>query len=151
MTSTTRVHDAVVQPDPSEERDLSRLRDQIDASFARGYTPCLIGPDGSQMELPASVFQALAFVTRGMAAGKTITLIPSGKQLTTQQAADMLHVSRPHLIKLLDQGEIPFDRVGSHRRVFVEDVVRYRDRRARVRREQLRELTRLSQATGKYD
>jgi excisionase family DNA binding protein len=152
MSSENSVLDAVVQPDPAEGVALAGLHDEISRSLqAKGYRPCLIGPDGSHLELPHSVFQALAFVVRGMAAGQTITLVPSGKQMTTQQAADMLHMSRPHLIKLLDRGAIPFERVGTHRRLSVDDVLHYKDQRAREREEQLDELSRLSQELeGEY-
>lgn len=88
---------------------------------------------------------ALAAVVRGMEAGQTMTLMPSGRQLTTQQAAEMLHMSRPHLIKLLDRGEIPFERVGTHRRLRAADVLHYRSERTREREQQLDELSQLSQ------
>lgn len=152
MSSASPVLDAVVQPDPADGEALAGLNDEISRSFeSEGYRPCLIGPDGSHLELPHSVFEALAFVVRGMAAGQTMTLVPSGKQLTTQQAADMLHMSRPHLIKLLDRGAIPFERVGTHRRLSVDDVLNYKAERAREREEQLDELSRLSQELeGEY-
>lgn len=116
--------------------------------LAAGLSPCLIGPDGTQTELPHSAFEALRIVIDGMAAGKTMTLVPSGTQITTAHAAEMLQMSRPHLVKLLDRGEIPFVRVGTHRRLSVEDVVAYRERRATRRREQLRELSRFSAEHG---
>ncbi|MBA3370729.1 MAG: excisionase family DNA-binding protein [Thermoleophilaceae bacterium] len=62
----------------------------------------------------------------------------------TQEAADLLHVSRPHLVKLLDEGTIPHHKVGTHRRVRIEDALNYRERRAATRREKPDELTRLS-------
>lgn len=80
-----------------------------------------------------------------MAQGLTITLIPHDKELTTKEAADILNVSRPFLIRLLDRGELPYHRVGTHRRLRVEDVLAYREQRAARRREKLRELTRLSE------
>jgi len=146
MPADMQVLDAIVQPAPDEVDALTEVRKTIDESFdSAGYRPCLIGPDGTHVELPASAFRALAFVVRGMAAGQTMTLMPTGKQLTTQQAAEMLHMSRPHLIKLLDRGEIPFERVGTHRRLMVEDVLAYRSTRARAREQQLDELAQLSQ------
>jgi excisionase family DNA binding protein len=80
-----------------------------------------------------------------MARGQTITLVPHGSELTTQEAANLLHVSRPHLVKLLDDGVIDHYKVGTHRRVPLDDVLDYRARRASVRRERLDELTRLSE------
>jgi excisionase family DNA binding protein len=140
--------DAVVKPNPEEQDVLDDLRRQMDDAFQHGYAPCLIGPDGEQTELPHSVFEALRFVIRGMASGQTMTLVPSGKLLTTRQAAEMLQVSRPHLVTLLERGDIPFEKVGTHRRVRVSDVLEYRERRARRRREQLRELSRYSAEHG---
>ncbi|PTL59959.1 excisionase family DNA-binding protein [Paraconexibacter algicola] len=146
MSADTQALDAIVRPAPEEVDALAEIRKTIDDAFGKdGYRPCLIGPDGSQVELPASAFEALAFVVRGMAAGQTITLMPTGKQLTTQQAAEMLHMSRPHLIKLLDRGEIAFEKVGTHRRLMVEDVLAYRAARQEAREQQLDELSQLSQ------
>jgi excisionase family DNA binding protein len=68
-----------------------------------------------------------------------------GKELTTQEAADLLHVSRPHLVKLLEERRIPHHRVGTHRRVRLEDVLAFAAERSERRSEELRELTRLSQ------
>lgn len=146
MTSNAPGLDVVVRPDPAERDALNAVREQLDRAFAvDGYRPCLIGPSGEHLELPASAFVALTAVVRGMAAGQTMTLMPSGRQLTTQQAAEMLHMSRPHLIKLLDRGAIPFDRVGTHRRLRADDVLAYRDERTRERERQLDELSQLSQ------
>ncbi len=80
-----------------------------------------------------------------MARDQAVTVVPVDKHLTTQQAADVLNVSRPYLIKLLDEGIIDHYKVGSHRRVRIEDVLAYREARAGRRRQQLDELTRLSE------
>lgn len=141
----SQVLDNVIKPDPSEHPAMEELRAQLDDAFAHGYRPVLMGPTGEHVELTESAFKALMFVVRGMSAGMTMTLVPSGKQLTTQQAAELLHVSRPHLIKLLDEGKIPFEKVGTHRRLRIEDVLRYRATRASERKDQLDELSRLSQ------
>ncbi|MGO9749926.1 MAG: helix-turn-helix domain-containing protein, partial [Solirubrobacteraceae bacterium] len=121
------------------------LARQINAIFARRAVARLIGPDGEILELPPSAFYALKAIVQAMANGQTITLLPHGKELTTQQAAEILHVSRPHLVKLLNEGALPFHRVGTHRRIRIEDVLAYRAARASTRRGKLDELARLSE------
>ncbi|WP_211228191.1 excisionase family DNA-binding protein [Aequorivita capsosiphonis] len=61
-----------------------------------------------------------------MAEGKTISIVPSNSEVSTQQAADMLNVSRPHLVKLLEAQKIPFKKVGSHRRILLNDIIEYK-------------------------
>jgi excisionase family DNA binding protein len=150
---TTLVHDHVLSPDPEEQEGIVELRDQIEhmapgmveAGRRRRQTAKLVGPDGTEVEIPGSAFSALQAVVRDMAQGHTITLIPYDRELTTKEAADILQVSRQFLVKLLDRGEIPFHRTGTHRRLRVEDVLAYRERRATERRGRLRELSRESQ------
>lgn len=138
---------AVVKPDPGETATLDELKDAVDGFFRSGYTPCLIGPQGEQLELPQSVFEALRTIVLGMAAGQTMTLMPAERMLTTQQAADILQVSRPHLVKLIDEGAIPYEYVGRHRRVAARDVMEYRETRSSMRRDTLRELSQISADT----
>jgi excisionase family DNA binding protein len=150
--STTAVPEHVLSPDPSEQDELVELRDQL-ARIAgeRERMARLVSPEGIEVEIPASALAALQAVVRDMAQGLTITLIPHNKELTTKEAADILNISRPFLVKLLDRGELPYHRVGTHRRLNVEDVLGYRELRAKRRREKLRELTELSeQVEGGY-
>jgi excisionase family DNA binding protein len=151
--ATTAIPEHVLSPDPSEQDELVELREQLARIAARRGRPVarLVGPDESEVEIPASVFAALRAVVRDMAQGLNMTLIPHDKDLTTEEAADVLNISRPFLVKLLDRGEIPYHRVGTHRRLNVEDVLAYRELRAARRRERLRELTELSeQVEGGY-
>jgi excisionase family DNA binding protein len=151
--STTAIPEHVLSPDPSEQDELLELREQLARIAARRRRPVakLVTPDGTEVEIPASAFAALQAVVRDMAQGLTVTLIPHDKELTTKEAADILNVSRPFLVKLLDRGEIPYHRVGTHRRLMIEDVLAYREVRAARRREKLRELTQLSeQLEGGY-
>ena len=151
--STPAVPEHVLSPDPSEQDELVELREQLARIAGRRRRPVakLVSPDGIEVEIPASAFAALQAVVRDMAQGHTIILIPHDKELTTREAADILNVSRPFLVRLLDRGEIPYHRVGTHRRLRVEDVLAYRELRAARRREKLRELTELSeQLEGGY-
>src|SRR5438128_9896051 len=77
----------------------------------------LVSPDGEEIELPRSVFHILQQIVYHLAHGRAVTVVPLNKELTTQEAADLLNVSRPYLIKLLEEGELPYFKVGSHRRI----------------------------------
>lgn len=145
MTTTTHPPDNVLRASAEEREALEALRQRSDAILRADSSAQLLSPDGETVEIPASALRALKLVAEGMARGQTMTLVPHGTELTTQEAADLLHVSRPHLVKLLDTGTIPHYKVGSHRRVRIEDLLAYREARAGVRREKLDELTRLSE------
>jgi excisionase family DNA binding protein len=144
-TNVSQPLENLLRATPEEEKTLEQLRAQIDDIFRRQRTARLIDPDGKTTEIPESVFHALKLVVQSMARGQTVTLVPHDKDLTTQEAAGILHVSRPHLVKLLDQGVIPHHKVGTHRRVQVEDVLAYRSERDTTRREKLDELIRISE------
>jgi excisionase family DNA binding protein len=111
----------------------------------------LLGPKGVAITLPESVFYLLERVVEVMARGDSITVVPVGKEITTQQAADLLNVSRQYLVRLLDEGRIPFRKTGKHRRLRIEDVLSFKDSRDKDRRAGLRELSRLTQEAGGYD
>jgi len=101
--------------------------------------------NGELVRLAPAIGDLIIELLGHVAQGNMVTLVPTGALLTTQQAADMLNVSRPHLSKLLKEGEIPFVPVGSHRRVKLEDLMAYKDRRDSGRRKALDELTRMGQ------
>jgi len=101
--------------------------------------------DDESVRLAPAVADLVINLLGDVAAGKAVTLVPAGAMLTTGQAAGILNVSRPHLTKLLKDGEIPFVLVGSHRRVMHADLMAYKDQRDAVRNAALNELARLGQ------
>lgn len=91
--------------------------------------------------IPGSAMQLLGKILAEMAEGHAVTLTPIEEELSTQQAADLLNVSRPYLIQLLENGEIPHHKVGTHRRVLADDLLRYKAEIKAKRRIVLKELT----------
>lgn len=145
--------DALIQADPAEGRVIQALVAEMASIVGRGcHTAKLVGESGEEVEIPASAFNALQLIAEGLAQGQSIALIPRGKELTTQQAAEILRVSRPHVVSLIKKGELPHHMVGTHRRIKADDILAYKAARDRRRRESLDELTRLSEETeGGYE
>ena len=114
------------------------------------YVPKLVGPDGNFIVLPHAVFQALKQIANQMMNGKAVFLIPQYKELTTQEVAQILGVSRPYLINLLEQKEIPFTKVGTHRRIKLSDLLRYKKRVEAEEKRALDEIAQMSQDWGIY-
>ena len=92
---------------------------------------------GDQVEIPEAIHQVLLKVVDALGNGLAVTVAPQATRLTTQQAADLLGITRPTVIKILDAGEIAFERVGTHRRLLLGDVLAYRERRRAAQYEAL--------------
>ncbi len=104
----------------------------------------VVEDDGEELVVPRAAVELLARVLAHMAAGQGVSVVPAHAELTTQQAADLLNVSRPHLIGLLEAGEISYRKVGKHRRVRASSLLEYMradDRRRRVAADELSALT----------
>lgn len=115
------------------------LRDRPASDRAR------VNLDGQDLVLPRQALALLRDLLADMAQGHAITIVPTHAELTTQQAADMLNVSRPHLIKLLENGELAFTKAGSHRRIRFQDVADYKNSRLERSHELLAELAQQAQ------
>src|ERR1700749_1158292 len=111
----------------------------------------LLGPDGEQVLLPEEVPRALVEVVESMRQGKAITLVPHTQRLTTQEAADILGVSRPTLVKLLEEGKIPYEQPGRHRRILFTDLLAYQEQQHADRRAVLDRMTEDASEAGQYD
>ncbi|MFC7048544.1 excisionase family DNA-binding protein [Emcibacter nanhaiensis] len=102
--------------------------------------------DGLQtVTLPRQAVRLLVDIMTHMAQGDAVNIVPVHKEMTTQEAADFLNVSRPFLIKLLEEGKIPFGKVGTHRRILFGHLVEYKNERDAEMKRAASELTKLSQ------
>jgi excisionase family DNA binding protein len=102
--------------------------------------------EGFSMTIPTKALHLLALILDHMAQGKAVSLVPTDSELSTQQAAQLLNVSRPHVVKLVEQGVIPFKKAGTHRRILLGDLLAYQARQKQQRQEALAFLSEQAQA-----
>ncbi len=127
------------------------VRKQIEQS-CQICTHKLVAADGTELPISEDVFQVLKEIVPVLEKRRTIvTISPANQEMTTQQAADILNVSRPHLIKLLENNEIPYVKTGSHRRIKVKDVIDYKQQRDIQCRKSLTEMKDIMQENGLFD
>ena len=160
-TATHRLEDQIrkmtpVAAPPRDQADVAKLFEMLGGlahrNRARRAPVCrLLGPKGEELVLPEAVFYVLERVTEVLARGDSVTVVPVGKELTTQQAADIINVSRQYLVRLLDENRIPYRKTGKHRRLRIEDVLEFKERRDSERGNALRELSELTEEFGGYE
>ncbi len=129
-----------------EKQALREIRHALD-----GHEDVHIVSAAGEIEMPGSVHRALLGLVQALLSGEAVSIVPLDSEYTTNGAADFLGMSRPHLITLLERGEIPFRKVGSHRRVKFADLVTYRERRDVERGRALAALVELSEEAGLYE
>lgn len=142
----------VIAVTEQERLNLAKVEDLLEHLYSKYSQPHLrlLSPEGEEIELPQPVFRLLHQMVYELAQGNSVTIVPLHKMLTTQEAADLLNVSRQYLVELLDAGAIPFTKVGTHRRVHFGDLMEYKKSRDAKRREGLSRLTKKSQKLGLY-
>jgi len=133
----------------SERCEIERLYKALHKS-SPGHSTSLVAPDGEQMQLPESVRLLLQQIVYHLARGDSIAVVPYHQEITTQEAAEILNMSRPSVVSLLDRGEMPYTKTGTHRRVKLHDLLAYKLRRSEMRRESLARITKLSAEMGEY-
>jgi excisionase family DNA binding protein len=142
--------DTPVAPSQFSSSD-ERLLVRVQQVLQERKRPALVSSSGEQIEFPDALFDWMVHAVDQMSVGKSAALIPEHDLLTTQAAANVLGVSRPHLVKMLEAGEIPFEKVGTHRRIRFGDVMSYARSRSERRRAALSEWTAEVEAAGLYD
>lgn len=126
---------------------LPHVRDYL-ATHHDDVVRMFVTDDQETLDVPRSAVELLARVLAHMAAGQGVSIVPAHAELTTQQAADLMNVSRPFLIGLLTSGEIEYRTVGKHRRIKAESLMEYIAADDRKRREAADEMTQLTQEMG---
>lgn len=150
MNSAAALREPIVAT--SKERvALRRLGEALRTRKAGKATARLVGPDGKAISLPHSLYSVLVAAVDQLNRGNGITILPVTAELTTQQAANVLNVSRPFVVKLLERGEIRFHKAGTHRRIYLRDLLAFKERREAAARRTLARSAREAQALGLYD
>jgi excisionase family DNA binding protein len=150
--SIESIHDETYLP----REDDADVIDFLSALRARGRQPAdarprLVGPDGTSIELPESMFQVLLQVAAAMKAGLAVTVAPQHLMLSTQEAAGLLRISRTTLVRLLETGAIPFEKPSRHRKVRLDDLLEYRRRQRSQAEIALAEMVADTERLGLYD
>ena len=147
---TARRHTTAPLPPTLEEAEAARSSGRLLAAYlGDGGTRRIKIIDGdANIDVPVSALRMLVEILANMAEGKAVSIIPVKAELTTQQAADFLNVSRPHLVSLLEAGDIAFHKTGTHRRIYASDLLAYRHKRDAASRNALDELAAQAQELG---
>lgn len=104
-----------------------------------------------KIKIPLSALKLLGDILKAMGQGKLISLVPIATEVTTQAAAEILGCSRPHLVKLLEDGNISFTKVGKHRRIKFDDIMKYRKQMKEQQKQNIIDIMNLDEETGLYD
>ena len=148
MTTPAAGKDPIVAPE--EERSaIASIEEYLESK--RGRTARLVGPSKDGVPIPSSLRRVLVAAARQLADGNGVSIMPVTAEVTTQQAANLLNVSRPFVIGLLDKGDIPFHKVGTHRRIRLRDLLAYKRRRDASRRAVIDRLATEAQELGIYE
>jgi excisionase family DNA binding protein len=139
--------DPVTIPNAQQEQveELQRL-------MLREGKAYLVGKGGEPaLPLPDAVYSLLLRILQNMQEGKAVSIVPFLQDLTTQEAANLLGVSRPFFVKILEAGQLPFHMTGTHRRVYLKDLLEYRQRRDTDRVDAINRMAQIEEEAGVYD
>jgi len=146
---TSIAYDTPVLP-PTDVQKLEAVR-RLLHSTGSGVT--LRGAPGTEVAIPVELYEVLVSAVDAMRAGKAITVAPVNLTVTTQEAADFLGISRPSVVKLLNEARIPYERpaAGRHRRIRLSDLIEYQARQRVEQSEALDAMVRIAESTGLYE
>lgn len=146
--------DEIKRPSKEEQRAAMESYDALAATLDQihsEYPEIEIEETNERIKIPLSALRLLAKILKATSQGKPISIVPVATEITTQAAAEMLGCSRPHLVKLLEEGKINFTKIGKHRRIQYQDVIDYRKKMKAEQRKLLTEIMKADEETGLYD
>lgn len=144
----------IKKPSKEEQRVALESYNALSASLEqlRSVNPEIeIEETEEKIRIPLNALKLLAGILKATSQGKPISIVPVATEMTTQSAAELLGCSRPHFVKLLEAGEIPFVKVGKHRRVKYEDVFEYKKKIKKEQEERIIRMMKLDEESGLYD
>lgn len=147
-------YDDIKRPTKEEQITAMASYDALSATLSelKSLNPEIeIEETEEKIKIPLNALKLLAKILKATSQGKPISIVPIATEMTTQAAAELIGCSRPHIVKLLDGGMIPFTKVGRHRRVKFEDVTRYKETMKQDRKHQLIQMMKSDEELGLYD
>ena len=144
----------IKKPTKEEQRAAQESYDVLASSIEqlRSEIPEIeIEETEGKIRIPISALKLLVKILQEISRGNPISIVPIATEITTQKAAEILGCSRPHIVRLLEEGEIPYTKVGKHRRIRYEDIVIFRNKMKASQRNKIQELMRLDEESGLYD
>lgn len=145
----------IPRPTRSEQeaarRSFPALEESLKSLARKDTTEIEIEETAQKITVPTMALRLLTRILKDLGEGRPVQIVPIAAEMTTQAAAEMLGCSRPHVVKLLEQGKIPFTKIGKHRRIRYEDVMKYRQAMKEAQKQHLKDMMRDDEAAGLYD
>lgn len=146
--------DEIKRPSKEEQKAAMKSYDALASTLDNihsDYPEIEIEETKERIKIPLNALKLLAKVLKETSKGKPISIVPIATEITTQAAAELIGCSRPHLIKLLENGEMKFTKIGKHRRIKYQDVLEYKKKVKAEQRKLLSEIMKADEESGLYD
>jgi excisionase family DNA binding protein len=151
MAALANSPEGIVSPVDIPKQEQEEIIALYRNALLSGSQAQLISPHGKSLNIPRSVYRLLVQILKDLSEGASVAIIQERQGLTTVQASRLLGVSRQFLVNLLDKGEIPHHMVGTHRRVYIKDLMAFKCRRDQSRRAVLNQMVQSELEAGVYD
>ncbi len=150
MTPSANSPEAVVSPVDIPENEQQEIIELYRNALLSGSQAQLVSPSGRSLRIPAPVYRLLVQILKDLSEGSSVAILQERQGLTTVEASRLLGVSRQFLVNLLDKGELTHHMVGTHRRIYIKDVLAYKSSRDRSRRAVLDQMLQSELEAGAY-